>query len=650
MTSTINTFLLKKPQTLSESSNALETFLKQLSQSADDNAIDKVIALYEKTIVSFEKKIWIKNPTQEDIKQYQESFSLLEKLHELKTTDTRYYFKIVIPVADRPQHLKNCLNSLLTLCENYKYGGYKNKLFNKISILIADDSNDSRNIELHKNYCTELSIKGIKTEYFGLEEQLTLVNKATENHAGLNNIISNARENKKPSDFSHKGASIMRNITYLKLNQSLSENEKKNTLIYFIDSDQEFCINTLNASDNSDKNLYAINYFHYLNNIFKSQDVSILTGKVVGDPPVSPSVMAGNFQQDIQNFLSTIKHLNPDETCQFHQYESGSKDAAYHDMANLFGFSDKQQVFDYHCTLHKSHTNADCFHDFSEKLSHFFYGEHPTRKTFFHYKNGFSKTIPARTVYTGNYVIKPENLMHFIPFATLKLRMAGPVLGRLLNTKLRNKFVSANLPMLHNRTVGSTGQAEFRAGVENKNNTVDLSNEFIRQFYGDVMLFSIKKITEQNLACNTGNYEKIQSIINITYNTIKENYIEKHCIILQLKTQIKEQLTMQNNWWNTTQYTPEKITQAKINFHEFLRNIESNFGEKSFAFQKISYSSNAEKHVTSILQAIINYQNNIKNWEKALTNKFIEIDTHYSKTSAAGTRMPSLHGCIHGDF
>jgi len=554
MISALDTSLLQKSKQFSESSDELEDFLKQLSQSADDNAIDRVISLYEKTIVALEQEIWKNNATSKNIEQYQAAFIVLEKLHELKTADTRYNFKIVIPVADRPQHLKHCLDSLLTLCKSYGYGGCKNKQFNKISVLIADDSRDIHNIKRHKSYCVKLNAQGINTEYFGLDEQLTLVKDTATENDSLSRIISNPEDINNPAEFSHKGASIMRNITYLKLNQTLSQD--KNTLIYFIDSDQEFCINT----SDSGNNFYAINYFHYLNQIFKTQDISILTGKVVGDPPVSPSVMASNFQQDIQNFVTTIDKSNPNQPCQFHQHETNNTDdAAYHDMASLFGFSNHEQAFDYHCTLQGKHTNADCFIDFSDKLGRFFYGEHPTRKTFFHYENGFSTTTPARTVYTGNYIIKPENLEHFIPFATLKLRMAGPVLGRLLNARLQGKFVSANLPMLHNRTVDSTGQAEFRAGVKNQDSTIDLGNEFIRQFYGDVMLFSIKKITEKKPPGKATNSHSVQPVINATYNNIKANYIEKHSTVLQLKSQIQTHLNDQSSWWNKLPGESENI-------------------------------------------------------------------------------------------
>ncbi len=589
----------------------LDNLIKQLSQSADDNAIDRVISLYNKSIVKQEQEIWQETPSDKEIEQYQDSFKVIEKLYELKTCDERYNFKIVIPVADRPQHLKQCLNSLLTLCRNYQYGGFEDNTFKKISVLIADDSKHDNNIKLHEKYCAEFTALGLNTEYFGLAEQLKLVNFATTEYPGLKQTVSDASNIDTISDFSHKGASIMRNITYLKLNKDISDD---NTLIYFIDSDQEFCISTTH----SDKQ-YAINYFHYLNEIFKTQDITILTGKVVGDPPVSPSVMAGNFQQDVQNFLTTIAKSNPDNPCQFHQHQKITKDdAAYHDMAKLFGFEDNEQTYEYHCTLDNNHTNAECLHDFSDKLSHFFYGEHPTRKTYFNYENGFTKTSTARTVYTGNYIIKPETLNYFIPFATLKLRMAGPVLGRLLKPKLQQQFVSANLPMLHNRTVISMGKSEFRPGVENNTKGIDLGDEFIRQFYGDVLLFSMEEITKTETSLCNDNKQKIQTILKQTYQAIKNSYIEKHYTILQLKTQISEQLNERSNWWNNSSGKTQLPDDTLTNFNTFLKNIQKNFDENTDAYQQITLTKYAQKHLDKLLHAILNYQDDLASWNRSL--------------------------------
>ncbi len=613
---------MAEDSSLSMNKKNLDNIIKQLSLSDDDRAIVKVISLFKKTITKLEDNIWknasAENSVTQNITRYQNTFKALEKLYELKTVDERYNFKLVIPVADRPQHLKQCLDSLLTLCQNYEYGGVKNNQFCKISVLIADDSKDKKNIVSHKQYCTEFTDAGLTTDYFGLEEQLALVNNTAATGCNLTSIISDTGNIRHSTQFSHKGASIMRNITYLKLKQELSQkNALDNTLIYFFDSDQEFCIN----SSQSDDKYYAINYFHYLNEIFKTQNITVLTGKVVGDPPVSPSVMAGNFQQDIKTFLTTIARLDPQQSCQFHQHICNREDdAAYHDMASLFGFSNQEQVFNYHCTLQNEHDNSDCFNDFSEKLEHFFYGEHPTRKTFFNFENGFSRTTPARTVYTGNYVIKPEALAYFIPFATLKLRMAGPVLGRILKTKLEHKFVSANLPMLHNRTVDSIGQSEFRPGVENNNEHIDLGNEFIRQFYGDVMLFTMEKITVDGFPEKTINKERLQTVLNQTYKKIKDNYIEKHNTILELKTQLGEQLNSDKYWWNSLPANTLELNTSLSNFNTFLNNIQSNFDENTYAYQQITSSIYVQKHLNKILEAILHYKNDLHSWNKILND------------------------------
>jgi len=594
----------------------LENHLKQLSKKKDDNDIDKVIALFKKKIAVMEQKIWQDNgPDNNNVTEYQQAFKALEQLHSLKSVDNRFNFKIIIPVADRPQHLKQCLNSLLTLCQTYGYGGF-NEQYTKVSVLIADDSKQQSSIDCHQQYCTEFTEKGLHTEYFGHNEQLLLTTNASSINKNVQRTTSTPNNIENSGDFTHKGASIMRNITYLKLKQS---NIGSNTLLYFIDSDQEFCINSTNSTP-FNKTFFAINYFHYLNEIFTSQKVDVLTGKVVGDPPVSPSVMAGNFQKDIQRFINTINKLEPENNCYFHKKQKHLKDdAAYHDMANLFGFNAQETSSDYLCTLHKQHKNIDCFYDFSRKLEHFFFGEHPTRKTYFNYENSFMDTAHARTVYTGNYIIKPAMLYYFIPFATLKLRMAGPVLGRILKTRIQHKFVSANLPMLHNRTIESTGQSEFRTGVTSKNNRqIDLGNEFIRQFYGDVMLFSIEKLSAIGYPEKSLSTQMIKNTVQQTYTDIKNNYIQKHNTILTLQKQLTRLIDNKEYWWNNADNKSAKTDIALTNFHSFLDNIKLNFDAATHAYQQIISADGSSSHLTEIQHAIEYYPDDINTWKQVM--------------------------------
>lgn len=553
-----------------------------------------------------EKNLWQPSASENDLSTYQKKFRQLEALYSEAHDDSRYNFRIVIPVADRPKHLQQCLYSLKTLCESYHYGGYVNGRYPKIAVLIADDSRKKNNIKQHRELCSELSAAGIQTDYFGLEEQLLLAREHSEK-SELTNIIGDLSGIKKAEDFSHKGASIMRNISYLKLKKSITDN---NTLVYFIDSDQEFCANTTEK-----ERYYAINYFHHLNHLFQSRNISLLTGKVVGDPPVSPAVMAANFQRDVLAFLQQQASLEPESDCRFHEQENRltdetpPDDAAYHDMAGLFGFSQKQKSFQYRCPQQGRHSNADCLADFSARLQHFFYGEHPTRKTFFQYDKGFDETVAARTVYTGNYVSTLRALDYFIPFANLKLRMAGPVLGRLLKSELKQAFVSANLPMLHTRTVKDTGRSEFRPGVKNHLQQVSLETEFIRQFYGDIMLFAMEEITASGFPEAGVEKDFVEEILRDTYENIRRNYQEKHDTILQLKNTIEALLNRPDNWWHSGEHNA-----AVSGFRRFLQNIQLNFDDDTRAFQSIISASHAEQQLKKIQRAILSYPDDRKQW------------------------------------
>jgi len=72
--------------------------------------------------------------------------------------------------------------------------------------------------------------------------------------------------------------------------------------------------------------------------------------------------------------------------------------------APLFGFEQQTQPCPYHCPLTGHHNSFACLHTFAEKLNDFFYGEHLTRQTRFHYRTGFTELSAARTIYPGNYI------------------------------------------------------------------------------------------------------------------------------------------------------------------------------------------------------------------------------------------------------
>ena len=608
----INCQALDKFLALYRHQSSVSLLINKLDDLFSDNQagpqLDKIISIYNESIPLIEAQLWAGLIDDQLIASYQQLFQEFEQHMSCLADDARHEIVIVIPVADRPQHLNDCLNSLLGLCRAYNYGGTNQGRYRKISVLVADDSKSENNISANKALVKSFDDQGLTCRYFGQQEQLQLLDCLNDDsRQALLSIIGDIDV----SDFYHKGASITRNISYLKLKQLTKPDDK--VIYYFVDSDQEFSINS--AISGGDNKLYAINYFYYLDQVFSNGQVQILTGKVVGDPPVSPSVMAGRFIDDVILFLSQLSELDEKQQCQFHNDNIlNTDDASYHDMAELFGFSDTQQSYPYNCTITEFHDHAACLNDFSNKINRFFDGEHPTRKTVYEYENAITSIKPARTVYTGNYAITPEVLDYFIPFAGLKLRMAGPVLGRIVKSEIGPSFVSANLPMLHKRTVEALGQSEFRTGINKVKHKIDLHGEFERQFFGDVMLFTVEQLADLGYPQNKLSEDQVSKILMSVDSRLHQKYLSKQVQIQAKLASLKLIFENNENWWNQD----ETIQPARLRFEYFIANIDSNFGDNSAAYNLINSTEYRKNRLSEILNAIMSYSNDRKAWQQAL--------------------------------
>jgi hypothetical protein len=500
---------------------------------------------------------------------------------------SRHEFIVVVPVADRPRHIQACLTSLRAALQRFPYAG-------RIRVLIADDSADAASIEANRTIARQFSADGLEVIHFPPEEQYALVESLGIN---LPRVLGAAP----PDNYGHKGQGVMRNIAYLKVAEMLSGQPDDNALIWSIDSDQEFRVNV------EEEDGYIVDFFNGLDAIFARTDAQLLTGKVVGDPPVSPAVMTRNFLDDVLAFLAQMAERNPAAACGHHAAPQASGDAAYHDMADLFGFKPADS-YAYPCPLHDAHTEADCFANFSARVNSFFYGEHPTRVSGYVPGELFASVQPARTVYAGNYVFRPAALKYFIPFAALRLRMSGPTLGRIVKSELGTRFVSANLPMLHKRTVESGGQSEFRPGIDTHEQVIDMSGEFERQFYGDVMLFSVEKLTA---ACRLASTEFLDETLAGVRTEMLEKYNVRQRAILGKLDELEALLVDTTHWWN---HTPEQAA----GFRQFAANVRRNFGEASSGHARINDTANWAQWRSRLLEALTHYAEDRTAWSQLL--------------------------------
>lgn len=559
-------------------------------------------ALGADCVRAFEAALPLHDYSDDALADYQRACRLHEAQRAELGDDGRHRFLVIVPTADRPRQLRECLASLLELCRLYGCGG-------TVAAMIADDSKDAASVERHRELARDCTAEGLDTAYFGLEEQRAELDRLpAELGARLEHVLGRPDR----GAFYHKGHSVMRNILYLHLHARYGGDRRQ--LFYFADSDQEFKVKV--DTGRGDRDVYALNYFHQLDRLFRAHDIELLTGKVVGDPPVSPAVMAGNFLEDVSAFLSEAGALAPHAPCPFHDRSPRPGDgAAYHDMAALFGFTGGAAAHRYRCTLHGAHSVAAGVEEFSRKLARFFDGEHPTRVTRFDaadplYGDG-APLRAARTVYTGNYVMRASALRHFVPFAPLRLRMSGPTFGRLLQATLGARFVSANLPMLHKRTEPETGISEFRPGVVRQAQRVDLGNEFERQFFGDVMLFTVEQLTALGFPVQALAEDAIADSLTATAERLARLYRDKHAAILAHLDALRQlRKTVAGR------YPDNAAAWARLD--DFLDNMAYNFGPQAEGYRLIDDVQHRQLRHAQLLAAITQYREEGVVWEAAL--------------------------------
>ncbi len=574
------------------------------SQLAQINGCADLLPLYDRAIPLLEAALRESGFAQELVADLHALFAEMEAHIAAAGNDRRHRFVVVIPVADRPQQLRACLQSLVGMVQAFRYGASSGALSKKLTVVIADDSRAPEHRASNRAIAAGIEQSGMDTVYFGLQEQQALLAElsAAERQA-LHNVIGNAPD----EAFYHKGASIMRNITSLMLHQLALQDER--VLFMFADSDQKF-----HTCTEPDREVFTTNYFYHLDRIFSNGKVQVLTGKVVGDPPVSPAVMAGTLLDDVLAFLGEMAVLDADADCSFHQTPAYSEDAAYHDMAGLFGFKHSGKACRFQCSLTGAHDHAACLAGFARTLNHFLDGEHPTRITPYRHTDVQASVTPARTVYTGNYVLSPAALKYFIPFAGLGLRMAGPVLGRLIQAGCGDAFVSANLPMLHRRTVADG--AEFRPGVDHSASMVDLSGEFERQFFGDVMLFTVIDLVKQGYPELVPAAEDIRDCVIMTETKLREHYTENQARIMMRLVDLETLLMAPGNWWHDgTQYARTRALLA-----HFAASLHANFSGGSRPYRLINDEKNCRARRQAIVEALLAYNPDRECWERVLRN------------------------------
>lgn len=583
----------------------LDAFPDQLPRPPELAALDAEArtALYERVLAEAEQRLWHAAPTAFDTQlAHYQALTREYQSHLDATNPTQHRLLLAITVADRPAHVRACLHSILRQFELYGYGGRDaNGRAAKLTVILAEDSREPRHRDAHRALADEFCSRGLTVLHYDLPEQFALLQAIP---AAQRQQLARLLTDQPAERFWRKGQAANRNLAYLKFLQ-LTE-DKAGTLYYLVDSDQTFEVNLAGAD--GERVAMPFSYFHLIDRIFREHDIRVLTGKLVGDPPVSPAVMAANFLDDVTAFLHRIADCEPHAACSFHPQDAPlAGEAAYHDLANRFGFAPETRTFDYRCPLEGTHDHAACLNGFSERLHGFFFGEHPTRRTGFRYDGALTTLTPARTIYPGNTIVNFDGLKYIIPFGHLRLRMSGPTAGRLIQAEIGARFASANLPMLHRRTLADC-QAEFRPGVEQQDDAaIDISDEFERQFFGDVMLFSVVAWLNDHPLDALRDDARLESVVMRVEAELLADYTEKHQAVRARHAALDRWLAARPDW-------PSPLVHARI--AQFLRNVAANFGGSAPAWQLILSATHRQQRRQQIIDALRQYRSERAAWDQ----------------------------------
>lgn len=240
--------------------------IPELAVFAESSATDSPASLierYEQCYPLLEKALWSDERFGESDFQalldcYQSLFREQDVLVRQKaetggTIDERYHFILSIPVADRPSHLRACLESIYRVCRHFGYGGNHLGVYQRIRVIVAEDSREEQSIEQHIELVEEYRRKGLQVIHFGLDEQYELLQSIPEEQR---NKLGNLLTRRSQERFYLKGQAANRNLSVLKCLQ-LTE-DRNRTLYYFVDSDESFCVNRLTGE--GEKAVYALNY------------------------------------------------------------------------------------------------------------------------------------------------------------------------------------------------------------------------------------------------------------------------------------------------------------------------------------------------------------------------------------------------------
>jgi hypothetical protein len=169
---------------------------------------------------------------------------------------------------------------------------------------------------------------------------------------------------------------------------------------------------------------------------------------------------------------------------------------------------------------------------------------------------------------------------------------------------------------LHTRHLHDDEADQFRPGVEQDDEAINLADEFERQFFGDLMLFSVTRLTGEGGSAQAFTLESVSKAVDETEDELLLLYKEKHRNVQDRNVQLRQLLKDPQRWWHDEPQAAEALSGVQ----QFIHNIDVNFGAASTAYRQIQNRQHRDQRKQQIIQALLAYRESRDAWDQLFSD------------------------------
>ena len=140
---------------------------------------------------------------------------------------------------------------------------------------------------------------------------------------------------------------------------------------------------------------------------------------------------------------------------------------------------------------------------------------------------------------------------------------------------------------------------------------MDVSDEFERQFFGDLMLFATEQLVKRADVTQPFARDAVEAVVGEKETELLALYQQKHDAIVERSRQLDDLVFDAGHWWLNAPELADALQQVRA----FIDNIDRNFGARAPAWRQIQSAEHRAERKRQIVEALMNYRAERDAWD-----------------------------------